>query len=124
MTDKALRYSRQLLLPEVGILGQARLSRARVLCVGAGGLGAPVLLYLASAGIGHLGIIDPDTVALSNLQRQVLFRATDCGRLKVEVACEQLLALNPSVNVAIYPKALCAQNALAILGAYDLVIDG
>ena len=118
------RYRRQTLLPEVGVEGQEKLQRARVLCVGAGGLGAPVLLYLASAGVGHLGIVDPDHVEMSNLQRQVIYRNADCGRLKVEVAREQLLSLNPTITVTPYPVALTAANALSILADYDLIVDG
>ncbi|MBI3554820.1 MAG: HesA/MoeB/ThiF family protein [Deltaproteobacteria bacterium] len=122
--DETLRYSSQARLPELGAEGQEKLRRARVLCVGAGGLGAPVLLYLASAGVGRIGIIDPDTVSLSNLQRQVIYRTSDCGRLKAEVAREQLLALNPFIDISIYPTALGPRNALTILNAYNLIIDG
>lgn len=121
---QSIRYQRQMVLPEVGPAGQARLQEAKVLCVGAGGLGCPVLLYLAAAGIGKLGIIDPDVVDVSNLQRQVLFANADQGTLKVEVASERLAALNPDVKVETYPYKLDASNARQLLAQYDLVVDG
>src|SRR5213082_69167 len=97
--DEQLRYSRHMIMPEVGAEGQRRLNAARVLCIGAGGLGSPAALYLAAAGIGQLGLVDDDTVSLSNLQRQILFRTADTGRSKVEAGRDALTALNPNVLV-------------------------
>ncbi len=119
-----LRYARHLVLPEVGPEGQELLARARVLVVGAGGLGSPAALYLAAAGVGTLGIVDPDRVELSNLQRQVLHATPDSGRLKVESGAERLRALNPEIRVEPHPVRLDAGNALELLGAHDLVVDG
>lgn len=118
------RYLRQTLLPEIGDDGQKRLGASGVLCVGSGGLGSPALLYLAAAGVGKIGVIDPDTVSVSNLQRQILFKTTDEGKEKVQAAEETLLALNPEINIIKYPEAFTERNALAILMEYDLVIDG
>lgn len=118
------RYARQLSLPEVGIEGQKRLSAANVLCVGAGGLGCPALLYLAGAGVGHLGIVDDDCVDESNLQRQVLYTMADVGRPKADAARERLLAFNPQIEVTAYATRLTADNAEKILDPYDVVIDG
>jgi len=118
------RYSRHLLLPEIGARGQQLLQAARVLVVGAGGLGSPAALYLAAAGIGRLGIIDGDRVDLSNLQRQVLFDVDSLDRPKAEVARERLQRLNPQVAVRAYPTELRAANAREILADYDIVIDG
>jgi len=118
------RYARHIVLPEVGGPGQAALSRARVLVVGAGGLGAPVLLYLAAAGVGTLGIVDDDVVALSNLQRQVIHGTPDVGTPKVESAAATIRRLNPHVAVELHHARLTAQNALALIGDYDLVADG
>lgn len=122
--DFARRYARQIALPQVGDGGQEKLRAARVLVVGAGGLGAPLISYLASSGIGHLGIIDPDRVELSNLPRQTLFETGDIGRLKVEAAADRVAELNPDCAVTAYPFALDASNAAALLGQYDLVADG
>jgi sulfur-carrier protein adenylyltransferase/sulfurtransferase len=119
-----LRYARHLVLPEVGPEGQELLARARVLVVGAGGLGSPAALYLAAAGVGTLGIVDPDRVELSNLQRQVLHATADAGRLKVESGAGRLRALNPEIRVEPHPIRLHAGNALALLSAHDLVVDG
>ena len=125
LTNKEItRYGRQLILPEIGRRGQLRLKKARVLLVGAGGLGSPVAIYLASAGVGRLGIIDPDQVELSNLHRQVLHTTQDIGRAKVASARQRISALNPEVKVTVYPKALNAKNALKIIKQYDLIIDG
>ncbi|QIK84706.1 ThiF family adenylyltransferase [Sanguibacter sp. HDW7] len=121
---QAERYARHLVLPEVGAEGQRRLLGARVLVVGAGGLGAPVLLYLAAAGVGTLGIIDDDVVDLSNLQRQVIHGTADVGRSKVDSAADAVRALNPDVTVVTHDVRLGPDNALAILGGYDLVVDG
>ncbi|HCK80010.1 MAG TPA: HesA/MoeB/ThiF family protein [Candidatus Competibacter sp.] len=122
--EEQLRYARQMVLPEVGAEGQRKLRRASVLVIGAGGLGAPALLYLAAAGVGRLGIIDPDRVELSNLQRQVLYDATDCGGVKVEQARQHLLALNPNLRIDVYPEAFTLANAAGLIAAYDLVIEG
>jgi len=118
------RYARHIVLREVGGPGQAALGRARVLVIGAGGLGAPVLLYLAAAGVGTLGVIDDDTVALSNLQRQVIHGTSDIGRPKVDSAAAAIARLNPHVTVATHAERLTAANALALLASYDLVADG
>ncbi len=122
--DELRRYSRQVILPELGIEGQARLSRAKVLVVGAGGLGTPVALYLSAAGVGEIGLIDPDTVQISNLHRQVLYQTSDVGRMKVEAASEKLQSLNAHVRVQTHAVALTAQNALELLAPWDLVLDG
>jgi molybdopterin-synthase adenylyltransferase len=118
------RYSRHILLPEVGGTGQERLLGARVLVVGAGGLGAPLLLYLAAAGIGTIGIVDADTVDLSNLQRQVVHEMSSLGRPKVESAAARIAALNPDVQVIQHPEKLTAANADIILSGYDIIADG
>lgn len=117
------RYARHLSLPEVGMQGQQKLKAAKVLCVGAGGLGCPALLYLAAAGVGTLGIVDSDQVELTNLQRQVLFTAADVGKAKARVASERLLALNPYLQVDVHLTKLTAANALEIISGYDIVID-
>jgi len=122
--DEVLRYSRHLLLPDVGMEGQRRLKDARVLLVGAGGLGSPVGLYLAAAGVGTLGIVDFDTVDPTNLHRQVLHGTKDVGRKKVESAKERLHDVNPHVEVVAHETRLSPENALAVIGAYDLVVDG
>jgi adenylyltransferase/sulfurtransferase len=122
--DEIERYARHLVLREVGGPGQAALKRARVLVIGAGGLGAPVLLYLAAAGVGTLGVIDDDTVSLSNLQRQVIHATDDVGRPKVESAAAALGRLNPHVQVERHPARLASTNALDIVSRYDLVADG
>jgi adenylyltransferase/sulfurtransferase len=118
------RYRRHLNLSEVGPEGQAKLLAARVAVVGAGGLGCPAALYLAAAGVGTLGLVDADTVDLSNLQRQVLYGSADLGRPKVEVARERLLAQNPALCVEVHPVRLRSENALEVLRGYDLVVDG
>ena len=118
------RYSRHVLLPQVGIDGVQRLSSSSVICVGAGGLGSPALLYLAAAGIGNITIIDDDKVELSNLQRQIIHQESDIGKLKVESAKEHLLRLNSAIDVTIYPFRLDESNALEILSGHDVVIDG
>lgn len=118
------RYSRQLILPGVGAAGQRKLSAAKVLVVGAGGLGSPPLLYLAAAGVGTLGVVDDDRVALSNLQRQVLYNVEALGTSKVAAAQARLAGLNPEVRVLPYPVRLEAENALETLRPFDLVIDG
>lgn len=118
------RYARHLVLREVGGPGQQKLKAARVLMVGAGGLGAPAALYLAAAGVGTIGLVDPDVVSLSNLQRQVLYATTDVRRPKVEAAVERLLALNPHTAVETHPVWLNGDNAGDIVSRYDLVLDG
>ncbi|MDR4471921.1 MAG: HesA/MoeB/ThiF family protein, partial [Nitrospira sp.] len=118
------RYSRHILLPEVGGKGQKKIIQAKVLIVGAGGLGSPAALYLAAAGIGTIGLIDSDVVDLSNLQRQVIHHTPDVGRPKVLSGKEKILALNPDVNVVMYEERLTASNALKIMSGYDVVIDG
>ncbi|MCQ8279776.1 molybdopterin-synthase adenylyltransferase MoeB [Acetobacteraceae bacterium KSS8] len=118
------RYSRHILLPEVGGTGQARLRAARVLVVGAGGLGAPVALYLAAAGVGTIGLVDDDVVELSNLQRQVIHATDTIGRKKTRSAAETLHRLNPLVRVVEHEARLDAANALTLIGQYDLVCDG
>jgi adenylyltransferase/sulfurtransferase len=122
--DELERYARHLVLPEFGGRGQAALARARVAVVGAGGLGSPCLLYLAAAGVGRLTIIDDDAVALSNLQRQVLFETADAGAMKAERAASHLHALNPHVETVAVPLRLDADNVDALLAGHDLIIDG
>jgi molybdopterin/thiamine biosynthesis adenylyltransferase len=122
--DELERYARHLVLREVGGPGQAALKKARVLVVGAGGLGAPVLMYLAAAGVGTLGIVDDDTVALSNLQRQVIHATPEIGRPKVDSAAAAINRLNPHVAVEAHPWRLTAANALDLIARYDLVADG
>lgn len=122
--DEVERYARHLVLAEVGGPGQQRLARATVLIVGAGGVGGPAALYLAAAGIGTIRIVDPDTVALSNLQRQILFDTADIGRPKVETAAEHLSALNPHVRVEALAEPLTGDNAGRIVAGCDVVLDG
>ena len=122
--DQLTRYSRHLMLKEVGMEGQVQLLRAKVLLVGAGGLGCPAALYLAAAGVGTLGIIDDDRVDLTNLQRQILHRTSDVGRLKTESAKEAIHRINPDVKVVTYPERLTTQNALEIFKDYDIILDG
>jgi adenylyltransferase/sulfurtransferase len=122
--DELDRYARHIVLREIGGPGQARLKAARVLVVGAGGLGSPALLYLAAAGVGTLGIVDDDTVSLSNLQRQVLHATPDVGRPKTDSARERLAALNPHVTVVAHETRLTAENAAGLIADYDLVLDG
>jgi molybdopterin-synthase adenylyltransferase len=118
------RYARHIVLREVGGPGQQALKRARVVVIGAGGLGAPVLLYLAAAGVGTIGIVDDDVVSLSNLQRQVIHATGDIDRPKVDSAAAAIARLNPHVAVATHPARLTAANALDLLARYDLVVDG
>ena len=122
--DQITRYSRHILLPEVGGKGQKKIAQARILIIGAGGLGSPAALYLAAAGVGTLGLIDGDAVDLSNLQRQVLHHTDDVGRPKVLSGKEKIDALNPDVKVMTYEDRLTAKNALDLFSQYDLVIDG
>ena len=118
------RHARHLVLPQVGLEGQTKLAEAKVFVVGAGGLGSPVLLYLAAAGIGTIGIIDDDRVDISNLQRQVLHRTEDVGRLKVESAKEQLLALDPNLTIVEHEERLNPENVIDLLTGWDIVVDG
>ncbi|MGB6264867.1 MAG: molybdopterin-synthase adenylyltransferase MoeB [Candidatus Acidiferrales bacterium] len=122
--EEVLRYSRHLIMPEVGMEGQLNLKQARVLCVGTGGLGAPLGLYLAAAGVGHLGLIDFDVVDTTNLQRQVLFGNGDVGRPKIEVAASRLRDLNPDIQIDTFETHLTSENALDILKDYDIIVDG
>jgi molybdopterin/thiamine biosynthesis adenylyltransferase/rhodanese-related sulfurtransferase len=121
---KSLRYQRQILLPEIGSEGQKKIREGSVLVIGAGGLGCPALQYLAAAGVGHIGIVDFDTVDESNLQRQILFTAEDIGQPKALCAKRSLNKLNPDVDVKTYSFALTSENALEIIAAYELVLDG
>ncbi len=122
--DAAERYDRHLRLDGVGASGQARLARSRVLLIGAGGLGSPIALYLAAAGVGHLRLVDDDVVDRSNLQRQVLHRDADVGRAKVDSARERLLALNPSIDVDVRRERLSASTVDALVEGIDVVVDG
>jgi len=118
------RHARHLVLPNVGHEGQEKLASARVLVIGAGGLGSPVLLYLAAAGIGTIGIVDDDVVDISNLQRQIIHRTEDVGLKKVDSARARLLALDPNIKVEVYPNRLNPENALSVLKGWDVVVDG
>ena len=125
MVEQTLkRYDRQLILPEIGLTGQEKLLQAKVLVIGAGGLGCPILLYLAGAGVGKIGIVDDDTVDLSNLHRQVLYHTHEIGRKKADVAAEKLRLLNPEIELVPFTFRLTAENAGALIAQYDLVIDG
>ncbi len=118
------RYNRHIIIPEFGMEGQQKLKNAKVLVIGTGGLGSPLLLYLAAAGVGTLGIVDFDVVDESNLQRQVLYSVDDVGRPKVDAAKDRILALNPHINIVTYNTMLSSQNALDLFKGYDLVADG
>ena len=122
--DEVRRYSRHLIIPDVGMTGQKRLKNAKVLCVGAGGLGSPALLYLAAAGVGTLGIVDFDVVDESNLQRQVIHGQSDIGRSKAESARDSIREINPYVNVIVHKERLDSDNAMEIFADYDLIVDG
>ena len=123
-TDELRRYSRHLILPEIGVEGQKKIRAASVLCIGAGGLGSPIAMYLAAAGVGRLGIVDFDAVEFSNLQRQILHGTADVGRLKTESARDTIRRLNPGVEVVLHQARLTSQNALEVLRPYDIVVDG
>jgi len=123
-SEQAERYSRHILLQDVGVEGQEKISNGRVLVIGAGGLGAPVLMYLAAAGVGRLGIVDGDTVDLSNLQRQIIHFTPDVGRAKVESAADKIRLINPDVEVVAHPEFLTADNAVQLISGYDFIIDG
>lgn len=118
------RYSRQIILPEMGLTGQEKLKAAKVLVIGAGGLGCPVLQYLTAAGVGTIGVIDDDTVDITNLHRQILYAAADVGKGKAETAVTKLSAMNPFVNLIAIPVRLDEENATEIISGYDIVIDG
>ncbi|MGH9917545.1 MAG: ThiF family adenylyltransferase, partial [Nitrososphaerales archaeon] len=118
------RYSRHLIMPEVGLEGQAKLKSASVLIIGAGGLGTPSATYLAAAGVGRIGIVDFDVIERSNLHRQVLYSEQDVGKSKADVARKRLLEINPNVSVEVHKVRLDSSNALEILGAYDIILDG
>lgn len=122
--DEIQRYSRHLIMPEVGLEGQLKLKKARVLMIGTGGLGAPLGLYLAAAGVGHLGLVDFDVVDSSNLQRQVTFTTADVGKPKSEAAKARLSALNPMIDIVSYETRLTSENALDLFRDYDIIVDG
>src|SRR6185312_15978922 len=122
--DEIRRYSRHLILPEVGMAGQKKIRSTSVLCIGAGVLGSPIALYLAAAGIGKLGIVDFDVVDFSNLQRQILHTDADVGRSKAESARETIHGINPNVEVVLHNTRLTSANALDIIRPYDIVVDG
>ena len=121
--DRA-RYARHLTLPQVGEIGQSKLKNSRVFCVGAGGLGSPALLYLAAAGIGHLTVIDDDTIERSNLQRQILHADDDVGISKAESAMLRLRELNPTISIEVYAERLTSENAMQLIQGHDIVLDG
>src|SRR5580704_15480676 len=122
--EEILRYSRHLIMPEVGMDGQLKLKQAKVLCIGTGGLGAPLGLYLAAAGVGRLGLVDFDVVDNTNLQRQVLFGTSDVGRPKVAAAADRLRNLNPDIQIEAYDTNLSSDNALELFKDYDIIVDG
>ncbi|HMK21327.1 MAG TPA: molybdopterin-synthase adenylyltransferase MoeB [Terriglobales bacterium] len=122
--DEILRYSRHLIMPEVGMGGQQKLKAARVLCIGAGGLGSPLALYLAAAGVGTLGIVDFDVVDFTNLQRQIIHSTADVGRKKLDSAAEKLKAINPYINLKTFETRLSSENALDLFREFDIVADG
>jgi sulfur-carrier protein adenylyltransferase/sulfurtransferase len=122
--DEIRRYSRHLILPEVGLSGQKKICSTSVLCIGAGGLGSPIAMYLAAAGVGKLGLVDFDTVDFSNLQRQIIHGTADVGRPKTESARETIQRINPNVEVVVHETRLTSENALDIVRAYDIVVDG
>ncbi|MEY4170339.1 MAG: hypothetical protein RLZ94_1412 [Actinomycetota bacterium] len=122
--DEVRRYSRHLIIPDVGMMGQKRLKNARVLCVGAGGLGSPALMYLAAAGVGTLGIVEFDTVDESNLQRQIIHGQSDIGRPKAESARDSIKEINPYVDVVIHDERLDSSNVMPLFSQYDLIVDG
>src|SRR3954466_13414454 len=122
--DEVLRYSRHLIMPEVGMEGQLKLKAAKVLCIGAGGLGSPLALFLGAAGVGAIGIVDFDVVDYTNLQRQIIHTTADVGRKKLDSAEDKLKAINPNVNVVRFDTRLSSANALEIIRDFDIVIDG
>src|SRR5579859_949506 len=122
--DELQRYARHLVMPEVGVEGQERIKAAKVLCVGTGGLGSPLALYLTAAGVGRLGIVDFDVVDFSNLQRQIIHTTPDVGRPKLQSAAEKIAAINPNVDVVRHEARMSSANALEIISQYDVVADG
>ena len=122
--EEVLRYSRHLIMPEVGMDGQLKLKAAKVLCIGTGGLGAPLGVYLAAAGVGRIGLVDFDTVDLTNLQRQILFNTTDVGRPKIEAAADRLRHMNPEIQIEMFETRLTSENALDLFKDYDIIVDG
>lgn len=123
-TEEMERYARHICLSEVGLAGQEKLKKARVLLIGAGGIGSPAAYYLAAAGVGRIGIIDHDVVERSNLQRQILFSTEDIGKPKAEIAKLRIAALNPNTEVRAYAVRLTSENAHHLIADYDLVLDG
>ena len=123
-SEEITRYARHLSLPEVGLDGQLKLKQASVLCIGAGGLGSPLAMYLAAAGVGRLGLVDFDVVDLSNLQRQIMHGQQDIGRPKVDSARETLTGINPHVNLEMHAHPLTRDNAMGLLQGYDVIVDG
>ena len=122
--ENSERYKRQIILPEIGVAGQEKIARASILVIGAGGLGSPALLYLAAAGVGHIGIVDFDDVDETNLQRQVLFQADDVGHNKAKTASKRLNALNPDINIEAIPEELNDKNIESLFNSFDIIIDG
>src|SRR5499427_4959506 len=122
--EEILRYSRHLIMPEVGMDGQLKLKQARVLCIGTGGLGAPLGLYLTAAGVGRIGLVDFDVVDSTNLQRQVLFGTSDVGRPKITAAADRLRNLNPDIQIDAIEVKLTSENALELFRDYDIIVDG
>jgi adenylyltransferase/sulfurtransferase len=122
--EEVLRYSRHLIMPEVGVEGQEKLQKARVLIIGCGGLGSPLSIYLAAAGIGHIGLVDFDVVDFTNLQRQIAFATSDVGRPKVEATQDRIASINPNAKVTTYRTKLSSENVLDIFREYDIIIDG
>jgi molybdopterin/thiamine biosynthesis adenylyltransferase/rhodanese-related sulfurtransferase len=122
--EEVLRYSRHLIMPEVGMEGQLKLKAAKVLCIGTGGLGAPLGVYLAAAGVGRIGLVDFDTVDLTNLQRQILFSTSDVGRPKIEAAADRLRSMNPEIQIDTFETRLTSENALELFKDYDIIVDG
>ncbi|MGH9816270.1 MAG: ThiF family adenylyltransferase, partial [Candidatus Acidiferrales bacterium] len=123
-SEEILRYSRHLIMPEVALDGQTKLKQAKVLLIGTGGLGAPLGLYLAAAGVGRLGLVDFDVVDFTNLQRQVTFSTNDVGRPKIQAARERLANLNPSIQIDTHETKLTSENALELFRDYDIIVDG
>src|SRR6201988_4524488 len=121
--DEILRYSRHLIMPEVGMEGQLKLKDAKVLLVGTGGLGAPLGLYLAAAGVGRIGLVDFDVVDFTNLQRQVIHGTKDVGRKKLDSAADTMLDINPNIQIDKYDVAISSENAFDIISGYDMVVD-
>src|SRR3979409_241019 len=122
--EQIRRYSRHLILPEVGLAGQKKICSTSVLCIGAGGLGSPIALYLAAAGIGRMGLVDFDVVDFSNLQRQILHGTDDVGRKKLNSAKDRIKAINPNVQVDLHDCMFRSENAMGLVKDYDIVIDG